>query len=222
MKIIRMKIRFIFILVFIFNLNHSYSQEDKVNKTLARSIYFAPELNGLILAQNSQDQNSKSSFGFSLGGLIDLRIYKGLSFRTGIGYGLNRYRHYNGAAFLNDFDTITFKLNSRMNYSEIHIPLSFMYGYDNSFFVTLGMELAYQFQNNSSYEIVDSQGNTSRFNYNRESKLNFAPNLSFGNYLSLNRRHTLSAELFFKLYLREYQIPRSNFFILGLRVAFFF
>jgi hypothetical protein len=210
-----------------------FSQTDSANRTSTHKINIGlcitPEFNNLTVDNPVGQETVKSEIGFSVGLNLEFHIAKNASIRTGIGYGKKNYNHtQNGLIFGTDIDPHTgvvseSKIESKISFSEIQIPLLFQYELkEHKFFVAGGIEMIYPFSNNSERIIYYGNGNTEKISNPKTNSLNFAPVLSIGYKLPVSDKLSVSVEPMFKYYLKEYVIIASHLYNYGLKVTFNF
>jgi len=210
-----------------------FSQSDSADRISAHKINvglsITPEFNNLTLNNPIGQETMKSEIGFSAGINLEFHIAKNASIRTGFGYGKKNYNHtQNGLIFGTDIDPLAgviseSKIESKISFSEMQIPLLFQYELkENKFFIAGGIEITYPFSNNSERTIYYGNGNTEKITNSKTNSLNFAPVLSIGYKLPVSKKSSVSVEPMFKYYLKEYVIIASHLYNYGLKVTFNF
>ena len=201
--------------------------ESSADRKVAYGLSITPEFNSLIAGNPVGQESVKSQLGFSAGFNVEFQLSKKSSIRTGIGYGLKNYEHtQSGLIFGSDINPVTgvvseSKLESKIAFSELQIPLIFKYEFkENKFFVTGGMEFIYPFANNSERVIYYGTGNTEKLsNSNNTKSVNLAPVISLGYNFTVSDKLSISIEPMFKYYLKEYIIIESNLYNYGLKTT---
>lgn len=204
-----------------------FSQSDSAS---ARKINFGlsitPEFNNLILGNPVGQESVKSKIGFSAGISFKFHLTNKSSFITGIGFGKKNYNHTHcGLIYGTDIDPLIgiiseSKIESKVSFSELQIPLVFQYELKtNKFYIAGGLELIYRFLNNSERIIYYGNGAIAKLSNSNINGLNFAPELSFGYKLPVSDKLSISIEPMFKYYLKEYIIIESNLYNYGLKTT---
>lgn len=222
----------------------AFSQSDitKINSTKVKiGLYILPEMNTLNFQEEAQEQignqldiymqNSKSKIGISAGVNFEYHLTKKTSVRTGLGFGQKNYSHTKFGQPLGYSFTYSprwgypygYTIESNVKFSEFQVPFIFQHEIiENRFFIAAGIEINYQFSNNSLRIIYDPLGNTQKMVNLNENVLNFAPTLSIGYKVNVSDKLSISIEPMLKYYLKEYIIINSHLYNYGLKTTFNF
>ncbi len=199
----------------------SFSQED--NSKFSLGFLISPELNGLITKNPVGKETVKEKMGFSLGLNLEFRFTKTIALRSGLGYGLARYSHFHeGLIFGTDINPQSgfiseSKLESKISYSEVQLPVLLQVKFNPHFFTAVGFELNGAFADNSKRIIHLGNGTNTTLANKDGVMMNYALMISFG-FIVPNTQ--LSIEPMLKYYFKEHIIPEAKHYTLGLKMTY--
>jgi hypothetical protein len=212
-------------LIFILIQTLAFSQTES-KKSIG--FYIQPHLTGVFTHKNmpvGEDSVSKK-LGVAVGFNFNRKLSEKVVFRTGIGYGfINSVSNQTGLILGSDIDPqlgviSESRLESKIQFHEVNIPISFQFKIFKSFHITFGLELSKAFADNSSRKIHGGNGVVENLEVNNVLLFNGAPLLSVLYQIPLKNNAFVSIEPYCKLYARPYLFNDVGMYNFGLRLNY--
>jgi hypothetical protein len=211
------------ILTFLLTPLLTFAQDNSEDAKLTFGIFALPEMNGLITNNPIGTETVEAKISSSVGLNVEYHLTEKVSLRSGLGFGVKRYDHtHEGLIFNSDLNPqsgqITeSRMESKVVFSELQLPLLFQYKIHPNLFFTLGLEVNAAVFDQSERIIYYGNGDIEQLSNQAEVSINFAPMISVG-YVVPNSN--LMIEPMFKYYTKSYIIAESHLFNYGVKVTY--
>jgi len=212
-------------LFFLFNQFIIFGQTESKN---AFELYFQPDLTGVFARKyptGGKDIVNKKP-GVSVGFSYNRKMSEKVFFRIGIGYGFkNCFSKQTGFIFGSDIDPqqgviSESRIESKIQFQEIQLPVSFQFKILNNFYFNVGLELSKAFADNSTRTLIYGNGDMEKLSSTNVLLFNGAPTLSVSYKIPLKNQTFLNIEPYYKLYARPYLFNDVGMYNFGLRLGF--
>lgn len=202
-------------LLLVFAPLYSFGQGTDGNNGFDLGVFLLPEINSIQGDYPVGDPYSKPKIGVSGGLHLQYAFNERIALRSGIGYGLKRCTHVvdhliTGSDIEPQKGVVSHsRIETKVLFHELQLPLVVQYTGKKGVFVTLGMEFNRALSDQSERRLYYGNGTIDELNSTPGTKNNLSPLVSGGYQLPLAGKSALLLEMQFKYYLREY-LPNSN------------
>lgn len=194
-------------------------------------VSFAPEYNSLIMLSRLGLEEATKNQSYSVGIPVEMWLHPRISLRTGFSFGTKRYNHqHDSLVFGTDIDSKTgvissSSITSSLNYGEVRIPGILRWNITKNkspLFVTLGMEIQYQFDLKTKQTIYYGNGviKIDKLSKDVAGNLNTALIASFGYNLNISNKMQLLLEPYYRIYASDFIILDSHMQTFGIKTTF--
>lgn len=219
-------IKYGFALLLFFPFSLTVMAQEETDPILSVGFSLIPEVtwlnNATTLVGELEYEDGKPGYSAQIN--VGYAFNEFLTFQSGVGFG-KRYYDYKvtGLIFGSDIDpnlgiVSESRFEAQVSISEIQVPLMLRISPKENWFLSAGLELAFQNENNSNSNYFHGDGTVVKASP-VDPKLNFAPVLGFGYQAPLSDHLSLSVQPQIKYYLRDFVLTNSNLISVGLRTS---